>query len=182
MTITRHLSVEFALHWRSAQAEHCDRRHFERLSTWRDFFPRDLGERLNAAAAGERVAMAFAPGELVPLYDQGLVQRLPRGRFRESPRPGLKVIPRAGRLYPATFFDTPLFFHGDYRPSRILAVDADGLEVDFNHPPARYGGRLEARVVADLGSAAERGGRCSDVAQEVAARGPGMQAAPPGGP
>lgn len=177
MTTTRHIGLEVALHWHSARAEHTDRRYFERLSSWRDFFPGDLGERLRECPVGATVSVDAPPGELVPQHDRAFVQRLKRSQFRNHPRPGLNVIPRVGRFYPATLFDTSLLFSGDYRPSRILALDDDALTVDFNHPLAGVAARIEATVVADHGAGTERGGRCNDVAQEIAARGPGMQTA-----
>ncbi|MFP5504858.1 MAG: methyltransferase domain-containing protein [Gammaproteobacteria bacterium] len=181
MNTTRHIALEVALHWQSGHAAHSDRRHFEKISLWRDFFPRDLGERLQTLPVGETVALECAAGELVPEYSRSLIQRLPRSRFRSSPRPGLNVQPRVGRFYPATFIDTELLFRGDYRPARLLSLDAEHFEVDFNHPLARYPLRIEATVVEDLGTAAERGGRCNDIAQDAAERGPGMQAPPPEG-
>jgi hypothetical protein len=181
MNTTRHIALEVALHWQSEHATHTDRRYFEKISLWRDCFPRDLGERLHSTLPGESVAIECPAGELVPGYTRSLVQRLPRGRFRSSPRPGLDVQPSAGRFYPATFIDTDLLFRGDYRPARLSSVDAEHFEADFNHPLARYPVRIEATVAADLGTGAERGGRCNDIALDAAARGPGMQAPPPGG-
>lgn len=182
MTTTRHISLEAALHWRSAQAEHCDRRFFERLSLWRDFFPGDLGERLRDCPVGATVMLDVPAGELVPNHDRALVQCLKRSQFSTRPRSGLHLTPRLGRFYPATFFDTSLFFSGDYRPSRIVALDDAAITVDFNHPLAGRAARIEATVIADLGQGAERGGRCNDIAQEMVARGPGMQTAPAMGP
>lgn len=182
MTTTRHIALEVALHWRSVAAEHTDRRFFDRLSLWRDFFPGDLGARLRDCPVGAAVTVDLPPGELVPDHDRALVQRLARSRFRTSPRPGLNLLPRVGRFYPATFFDTSLFFSGDYRPSRIVALDDEAMTVDFNHPLAGCAAHVEATVVADLGEGAERGGRCNDIAQEITARGPGMQAEAATGP
>ena len=181
MNTTRHIALEVALHWQSGEIAHTDRRHFERVSLWRDYFPGGLGERLQQMSVGESVAIDFPAGELVPGYSRSLLQRLPRSRFRSAPRPGLTVEPRAGRFYPATFIDTDLLFHGDYRPARLLSLDDTHFEVDFNHPLARYPVRIEATVVEDFGTSAERGGRCNDIAQDAAARGPGMQAPPPHG-
>lgn len=181
MNTTRHIALEVALHWQSEGIAHTDRRYFEKLSLWRDVFPGNLGERLHAAAPGDALSLTCAPGELVPEYTRSMLQRLPRNRFRSSPRPGVNVEPRSGRFYPATFIDTDLLFHGDYRPARLTSLDAEGFDVDFNHPLARYPVRIEATIVEDLGIGAERGGRCNDIAQDVAARGPGMQAPPPGG-
>jgi ubiquinone/menaquinone biosynthesis C-methylase UbiE len=179
MNTTRTIALEMAVHWRCDQAEHTDRRYFEKVSIWRDFFPGDLGERLRDVPAGMTITADMPAGELVPGHDKQLVQRLRREQFISSPRPGLNILPQAGRWYPATFFDTPLFFRGDYRPGRILQLDDQFIEVDFNHPLAKFPLHLEATVAVDHGAAPERGGRCNDIAQEIAARGPGMQAAMP---
>ncbi|MBI5040002.1 MAG: methyltransferase domain-containing protein [Gammaproteobacteria bacterium] len=176
MKTTRNIAVEVALHWRSGQITHTDRRYFEKLSLWRDFFPVDLGERLRDAPVGAVFSVDVTAGELVPAYDRALVQQLKRSQFRESPRPGLRVVPRKGRWYPATFFDTSLFFRGDTRPGRILSVDDQHIAVDFNHPLAAFPMRVEAAVAVDYGAGPERGGRCNDIVQEITARGPGMQA------
>lgn len=176
MSTTRTIALEMALHWRSAETTHVDRRYFEKISLWRDFFPADLGERLRDAPVGTAFAVDIPAGDLVPGYQRSLVQRLNRRQFREAPRPGLHVVPRVGRWYPATFFDTSLFFRGDYRPGRILSIDDPHLDVDFNHPLAKYPLRVEAVIVADYGLGTERGGRCNDIAQEITSRGPGMQA------
>ena len=178
MNTTRTIALEVALHWTSAQATHSDRRYFEKVSLWRDFFPADLGERLRDAPVGECFSVDIPAGDLVPAYDRNLVQRLSRYQFRESPRPGLKIVPQLGRWYPATFFDTALFYRGDYRPGRILSIDEQAIEVDFNHPLATFPLQVTAVIAADFGSGPERGGRCNDIAQEVTARGPGMQALP----
>ncbi|MBU1191214.1 MAG: methyltransferase domain-containing protein [Gammaproteobacteria bacterium] len=164
------------MRWQSDHATHIDRQYFEKINLWRDYFPQDLSDRLNAAAPGDVIMIDVAVGELVAPFDPALVQRMKRHQFNTQPRPGMQVEPRVGRFYPATFFDTPLFFYGDYRPSRIRALDAESLEVDFNHPLARYAAQVEARIIKDLGASAERGGRCNDIAQELVSRGPGMQA------
>ncbi|MBU2478639.1 MAG: methyltransferase domain-containing protein [Gammaproteobacteria bacterium] len=176
MGATRNISLEVALRWQSDHATHIDRQYFEKINLWRDYFPQDLSDRLNAAAPGDVIMIDVAVGELVAPFDPALVQRMKRHQFNTQPRPGMQVEPRVGRFYPATFFDTPLFFYGDYRPSRIRALDAESLEVDFNHPLARYAAQVEARIIKDLGASAERGGRCNDIAQELVSRGPGMQA------
>lgn len=181
MNTTRHIALEVAVHWQSDDIAHTDRRYFEKVSLWRDVFPGDLGARLQAAAPGDTLTLACAPGELVSEYARPMLQRLPHVRFRRSSRPGVNVEPRSGRFYPATFIDTELLFRGDNRPVRLTSLDADGFEADFNHPLARYPVRIEATVIEDLGVGAERGGRCNDIAQDVTARGPGMQAPPPGG-
>ena len=44
------VNVEFALLWKSAVAEHCDRLFAAKLNFWRDGFPGALKERLQCAA------------------------------------------------------------------------------------------------------------------------------------
>jgi hypothetical protein len=75
--------------------------------------------------------------------------------------------------------DVPEFFAGDRRPFRCLALDAAQLTVDINHPFAGFDASVEATLVADHGTSAERGGRANDLAQALTDRGPGMQAALP---
>ncbi len=177
MNTTRAVALEVAVHWNSGHIAHCDRRYFEKVSLWRDFFPADLGERLRDAPVGQSISVDINAGELVPGHDRNLVQQLKREQFLSSPRPGLNVVPRAGRWYPATFFDTRLFFRGDSRPGRILSVNDRFIDVDFNHPLASFPLRIEAIIAADYGDATERGGRCNDIAQEITARGPGIAGA-----
>jgi ubiquinone/menaquinone biosynthesis C-methylase UbiE len=176
MNTTRSIALEVAMHWNSGDISHCDRRYFEKISLWRDFFPEDLGECLRDAPVGQSANVAISAGEIVPGHDRNLIQQLKREQFLSSPRPGLNVVPQAGRWYPATFFDTPLFFRGDTRPGRILSVNDQSIVVDFNHPLAAFPLRVEAIIAADHGDVAERGGRCNDIAQEITARGPGLQA------
>lgn len=176
MGATRNISLEVAMSWNSGQATHVDRQYFEKINLWRDYFPQDIGDRLNAAKPGDVIKIDIPVGELVTPFDRGLVQRMKRYQFNTPPRTGMNIEPRVGRFYPGTFFDTPLFFHGDFRPSRIRVVDAESLEVDFNHPFACYSAQVEARIIKDLDASAERGGRCNDIAQELVAHGPGMQA------
>ena len=175
MAATRNIFLEVALSWNSVQATHVDRQYFEKINLWRDYFPQDLGDRLNVAKPGDAIKIDIAVGELVAPFDRGLVQRLKHHQFNTQPRPGMLIEPKVGRFYPGTFFDTPLFFHGDYRPSRIRALDTEFLEVDFNHPFAAYPAQVEARIIKDLVASAERDGRCKDIAQELVALGPGMQ-------
>lgn len=96
-------------------------------------------------------------------------------------RTGEPVAARAGRFYPRGMVSgLPDVFSGDWRPLRFLGGDATNARVDLNHPLARYPLTVEGRLVASQGSADEHGGRCHDIAYDLASRGPGMQAAEPG--
>jgi SAM-dependent methyltransferase len=178
MNTTRIASLDVALHWRSPHAVHTDRRHFERISFWRDYFPGDLGERLARAQAGEPVRYEAAAGELVEGYDPGLVRTLATAQF-VPPRADLRgMVARQGRFYPRHFLSgLSDFFISDRRPFRCLGNDGSTLRVDFNHPLAALPLMIEARVAQWLGTGAERGGRSTDIPQEITNNGPGMQAA-----
>jgi SAM-dependent methyltransferase len=176
---SRILNLDAALTWQSAYATHTDRQRIERVNLWRDFFPDDLGAALTHAAIGETVRAHVGAGALVAEpYDPARERRVRVEQFTGRLASGAPLVPRRGRFYPRTFLrDVPDFFAGDRRPFRCLGLDADSLCIDLNHPFATFDAEVELTVVEDLGHSAERGGRATDLAQELTERGPGMQAA-----
>lgn len=180
MPLAKQASVEFALRWTSALAHHTDRMYFEKVNFWRDFFPGALGERLAGLAPGECATQTFAPGELLPAYDAGLVHRIRPGQMQLRLRTGEEIAARTGRFYPRGMVaELPDVFAGDRRPMRYLGEDGERRRVDLNHPLARYALNIEGTVIADLGEHAEHGGRSHDIAYDLTSDGPGMQAADP---
>jgi SAM-dependent methyltransferase len=119
-----------------------------------------------------------AAGELVEQYDRGLIRALSAAQF-VPPRADLRgMVARQGRFYPRNFLaGVHDFFISDRRPFRCLANDGTVIQVDFNHPLAAVPLTVEARVAEWLGTEPERGGRSTDIPQEITANGPGMQAA-----
>jgi SAM-dependent methyltransferase len=176
MPIAKQAAVDFALRWQSADAEHTDRLYFEKVNFWRDFFPGTLGEQLAALPAGTAAAQSFPAGELVPAWSEMNLHRVRPGQIRLVLRTGQAITPRTGRFYPrgmvAGLTDV---FSGDRRPFRYLG-EADGYAgVDLNHPLARYPLTVEGRVLADLGTGSEHGGRSHDIPYDLTDNGPGMQ-------
>jgi SAM-dependent methyltransferase len=172
--------VEVCLRWQSGQASHCDRRFFGRLNFWRDYFPGDLGERLNQASVGDSLIYEAAAGELVEGYDTNRVHKIKREQFKTRLSPGLVIEPRCGRFYPRSLVSgISSYFQGDHRPLRCLRIDDEGMLVDLNHPLARYPLTLEARFIELLESKQEHGGASIDVPQMCTQNGPGMQAGLP---
>ena len=92
--------VEVSLLWEGAQASHCDRRYFDRLNSWRDYFPGDLGEQLNVAEIDQLISYQAEAGELVEAYDERQVHRIKRSQFQTTISPGLVITPQRGRFYP----------------------------------------------------------------------------------
>ncbi len=172
--------VEISLRWQGPQAHHCDRRFFNRLNFWRDYFPGDLGERLNMADEGDSFIYEAAAGELVEPYNAAQLHRIKLEQFKTRVSPGLVIKPQRGRFYPRNLVSgITSYFEGDRRPLRCLEIDDTGMRVDLNHPLARYPLTLEARLVQLLESKQEHGGASIDVPQMCTQNGPGMQACLP---
>jgi SAM-dependent methyltransferase len=172
--------VEISLHWQGPQATHCDRRFFNRLNFWRDYFPGDMGDRLNVADVGDTFIYEAAAGELVEPYNAAQVHRINLEQFKTRVSPGLVIKPQCGRFYPRNLVSgLSSYFEGDRRPLRCIEIDDKGMRVDLNHPLARYPLTLEARLIQLLESKQEHGGASIDVPQMCTQNGPGMQACLP---
>lgn len=180
MPTSKLAAVEFALHWASARARHTERLYFEKLNFWRDFFPGTLAERLGATESGTAVSESFAAGELVAPWSADLIQGVRPQQIRLQLRTGEPITPRTGRFYPRGMVEgLPDVFSGDRRPLRYLGERDGRARVDLNHPLARFPLTVEGRILQDLGTTAETGGRAQDVPLELAGNGPGMQASHP---
>ena len=172
--------VEISLRWQGPQASHCDRRFFNRLNFWRDYFPGDLGERLNVAEDGDTFIYEAAAGELVEPYNAAQLHSINLEQFKTRVSPGLVIKPQRGRFYPRNLVSgLSSYFEGDRRPLRCVEIDDKGMRVDLNHPLARYPLTLEAHLIELLESKQEHGGASIDVPQMCTQNGPGMQACLP---
>lgn len=174
---SRNVKLEAVLQWRSADAEHLERRFFGRSNLWRDIFPGDSGDRLMQAAVGEWLEQAITIGDLGAAFEARQVMRLKAAQFNRQPRPGMVVEPRVGRFYPRNLLTgVNDFFAQDRRPFRLLAQNDEQIGVDLNHPLAIYPGVVRSRITERLPEKVEHGGRCIDMVEELSSNGPGMQA------
>jgi ubiquinone/menaquinone biosynthesis C-methylase UbiE len=172
--------VEISLRWQGPQASHCDRRFFTRLNFWRDYFPGDLGDRLNVADVGDSFIYEAEAGELVEPYNATQLHSINLEQFKTRLSPGLVIKPQRGRFYPRNLVSgISSYFEGDRRPLRCIEIDDKGMRVDLNHPLARYPLTLEARLIQLLESKQEHGGASIDVPHMCTQNGPGMQACLP---
>jgi len=172
--------VEISLRWQGPQASHCDRRFFARLNFWRDYFPGDLGDRLNVADVGDSFIYEAEAGELVEPYNATQLHSINLEQFKTRLSPGLVIKPQRGRFYPRNLVSgISSYFEGDRRPLRCVEIDDKGMRVDLNHPLARYPLTLEARLIQLLESKQEHGGASIDVPHMCTQNGPGMQACLP---
>lgn len=179
---SKHATVEFALHWRSAEAQHCERRCLDNVNFWRDYFPVDLAESLDKLAVGEQDQVEVQAADLSLDYDSKLVQRVARQQFQPERLNHSGIEPRVGRFYPRNFIvGGGEYFVEDRLPCRIVGLTETELTLDLNHPLARLQqASISARLVALLPSKVEHGGRCNDIPQELTRNGPGMQISYPG--
>ncbi len=173
--------VEISLLWEGSQAKNRDRRFFNKLNFWRDYFPGDLGEQLDQAEVDQPVSYQPEAGELVEPYEERQVHRIKQSQFKTRISPGLTITPHRGRFYPRSLVSgISSYYEGDHRPLRCVQIENDEIVVDLNHPLARYPLKLEARLIQELESKQEHGGASIDVPQLCTQNGPGMQECLPG--
>lgn len=173
---SRNAGIEFTLNWASELAHHADRLYLPRVDLWRDFLPGALADAVAPLAVGESAGERFAAGELVSAYDKGLVREIGDKQFNRK-FGHLVVEPRVGRFYPRGMIaGVAGIFPEEYKPFRVVGRSKDRLKVDLNHPLAAFDLELSATVVEDLEPHPRFGGACSDVADLITDKGPGLQA------
>lgn len=174
---SKHASVETALQWQSQDASHCERQFFERINFWRDIFPGNLAEQLDAAAPGVAASQAVSADDLMLEYSAAEMRAIKISHFRPDLANVVNIKPHVGRFYPRHFLrGVNDLFSSDRRPCRILDMNNETMRIDFNHPLAKVKGTMSGKVIAILEYKQEHGGRCTDVAQDMTQNGPGMQA------
>ncbi|MDD3530453.1 MAG: FKBP-type peptidyl-prolyl cis-trans isomerase [Gallionellaceae bacterium] len=95
-----------------------------------------LEQALVGLAEGERRTFELMPWQAFGERDEALVQRLPR---RDFPA-GTELLPQH-----QVDFELP---NGEVLTGTLLAVDADAVEVDFNHPLAGLPIEFDVHILA----------------------------------
>jgi SAM-dependent methyltransferase len=169
--------MHFDLDWVSSVARHRDSLVASKLNLWRDLFPPALEARVMNQPVGSQVSHRFSPGELTATWQERLLFRVASRQFdRRFTRRGL-VQPRNGRFYPRGILEGVAgVFRDDRHPFRIVESAAEQLRIDLNHPLAEHTVDLTLTIEEIWAPGEERGGRCNDIAELLAADGPGMQA------
>ncbi|MGD8874979.1 MAG: methyltransferase domain-containing protein [Gammaproteobacteria bacterium] len=171
-------AVTFVLRWSDARAEHEDEMHVEKFSVWReaDFLPAAIGPNIPGMHAGDCAEAALSAGEATGSWDAGLQISGSTSGFDRTYRRGLDVEPRVGRFYPQGFFHGfPEIVREAVAPARITQLDAQGMQVDLNHPLARQPLKVTFAVEKVLPGSDIRGGRCSSPIDDLV-RYPGLAA------
>ncbi len=163
-------SITLTAKWTDERAGHEEQLHVERFSVWReaDIFPEEIGHRIPGMRTGEQAEVTFRPGEFVGNWDSIRQIKTTQSSFDRNHRRGLKVVPRVGRFYPQGYFQG---VHGIYReavePARITSLSKDFMEVDLNHPLARYSLDLQFHLNQVLPGFDRRGGRCTSPIEDL---------------
>lgn len=167
-----------ALDWESGVARHTDCLVLPRLDLWRDLLPEAIAAAVIDQPVGHRATATLPAGALTDPWQAAGQFAVPAARFTGHFGGVGPIAPRSGRFYPrAILAGLPGVFSQDQRPLRVLAADPAQLRVDLNHPLAHQALGLTTHIEAAWQpSGAQRGGRCQEVAELLAANGPGMQA------
>ena len=137
--------------------------HVEKFSVWReaDILPAGIGSKIPGMAAGDRAEAGVASGDVVGAWRADRQLGTALSSFDTHHRRGLEVRPRVGRFYPQGFFHgVKGIFEDAIEPARITGLSDRGMDLDLNHPLARFPLRVGLRVDQVLPGFDRRGGRC----------------------
>ena len=172
-----HAAVEFALQWQSDAARHTDIYVASSLNLWRDYMPPELEAVLVDQPVGHSNVQRFQPGQLVSDYVAADCVPAPLERFNRRHRGPDQIVPLAGRFYPRGFIaGVKGITADDLQPFRLGAIESGNMTVELNHPLAGKPLDLSTRILQAWSVTSEHGGRCNDVPDMIAGKGPGMQA------
>ena len=171
-------SVTLTVYWSDDRAAHEDQMHVEKFSVWReaDILPADIGEKIAGMRAGDVAEAKLGPGEVTEPWEPGREIVTKPSRFDRHHRRGLEVEPRPGRFYPQGFFQGVQGIYQDaVDPSRIIGLTQDRMDLDLNHPLARFPFQVQIHLDQVLPGYDRRGGRCTSPLDDLL-RYPGLAA------
>ncbi len=112
--------IEFVLRWEKNGVRHTDATVAPRVNPWRDILPQRLRQPLLGAMAGDRLAAAFEPGEMVPASNPRRVHRVAHARAAGRLADGAPLVLRRGRFYPRGILGgSPMFSRATGRLSAV---------------------------------------------------------------
>ncbi len=156
-------SVTFTLNWSDSRATHENHMHVERFSVWReaDILPPEIGRAIPGMRTGDHARTNLLDDEILAAWNPTLQVSANPSRFDRRHRRGIEVEPRLGRFYPQGFFHSVRGILGDVvQPARITRLTPEKMEVDLNHPLARFPLQVQFRLDQVLPGFDRRGGRC----------------------
>jgi SAM-dependent methyltransferase len=183
MNHSSYADVELKIEWQSDQITHSERRYFQGINFWRDYFPGQIGDRLISSPDGEWVTENIHASEIFPAYSTSSIIKVNNSKLRSMDSKGFRPTLLKGRFYPRSIIAGCAGVTAEeLLPLRVVSVDDDCFTVDLNHPLARNPLVISLRVVGKrYAGKEERGGRCQDIVYELLMNGPGLQSPFPGG-
>jgi hypothetical protein len=150
--------------------------YFSKANLWRDILPMAMTGALTEPKEGLEAKCEITPGESCVPFELAQVKTNKVNQFNTSPKPGLIITPRLGRFYPRNLVrDESTITSEDRRPMRIVAINAETMDIDLNSPMAPYTISTTVRIDKLLPPAQEHGGRCNDFVYDMLQTGVGMQ-------
>jgi len=168
-------NILFRLQYTDGKARHTSLYYARRVNFWRDILPAAVREVLTGKSEEDAVTLNVDAHPIVEGYQAARRHSIRPQQFTRVTRQGYPVEPRYGRFYPKGLLrDMPGIFPQSIKPFRCLDVDADAIEVEFNHSLAGRPLKFSAVVDKVVWKIDERGGTSIDW-MEVITDGPGMQ-------
>ncbi len=169
-------TVELTLEWSAEGVAFSDSLWADPVNMWRDWFEPELAAALLGKSEGEKVSINL-PGRTSPIqYQKNRLISVAPGKFRDPNNIQKTLQPRTGQFYPQGYIQgVSGVFQVSIAPARYIGMERDNLCFDLNHPLAGIDLTMSAEIIQMHKAKTERGGRCEDWLERVAADGPGMQ-------
>ncbi len=171
------VSLSMTVRYSDARGTHSDVLYFDKFNVWRDadLLPENMRQQLTGQSAGYVEQFNYDAGTLVEKKREAWQYCIPDSHFNRHAMKSVCIEPRAGRYYPAGWFQGIRDNYSDNRfPVRVTSISNNQIEVDFNHPLSAYELELGVEVHGVSAHGDEHGGRCNDCVAELL-NGPGMQ-------
>ncbi len=174
-------TVQFTLTWNSTATQHIERLWANPVSFWRDILDPGLVSKLKGKDAGDHASVTIPANRFPFPYEEHKKIVIRADQFQGFDGNGDPLVPSMGRFYPqGMLHGVGNVFTVSTAPCRYLGQQGDRLIFDLNHPLAGHDLQLQAAIITLHPGQKERGGRCEDWLERIAADGPGMQARLPG--
>ncbi len=173
----QNLSILIDVQWQDELATYKDSNFILKTNFWRDFYPAVFDYQIKRAELNQTLNINYAAGDLIENnYSSSLIQTISIKKFNQYYSGPIAIQPTVGRFYPRGMIEGVAdCFKMDNRPFRILSKTDDTLEIDLNHPLARYPIQVSATITDVFDANQQNGGRCNDIAETITTNGPGFQ-------
>jgi SAM-dependent methyltransferase len=134
-------AVSLTVEYRSKYGLHRDVHYFDQFNIWADadFLPLQMQLNLIGKRTGYKERFTFKKGDLTGDNDVRSLHTIKNQDFNRQPQHNLSIEPRFGRFYPAAWFNGIIESNiTKMTPVRIVHIDNEMIQVDFNHALSEY--------------------------------------------